>query len=151
MQQRDAYSYRIDPAVQGMPDGEVFTVMDAQCSLCAKGAAWIARYDKACAFQIIPLQSDLGAALMDHYGLDAADPASWLFIEQGRAFHSLDAFMRAGWRLGGIWRGLVVLRVLPRSAQDALYGLVARNRYRLFGRTDLCNLPNPEVQKRLVQ
>lgn len=147
---RDPFSYRGDAAIPAFDAGPVFTVMDAHCALCARGAAWIARNDRAAAFRIIPLQSDLGEALMRHYGLDPADPTSWLFVQDGLAYSSLDAFIRVGWRLGGVWRGLSLLRVLPRMVQDALYRAVARNRYRLFGRTDLCALPDPEVQKRLV-
>lgn len=128
----------------------MFTVMDAHCALCARGARWIARNDRAGAFTIIPVQSELGGALMRHYGLDPADPVSWLYVEHGRAFTSLDALIRVGRRLGGVWRGLVVLRLLPRAVQDPLYRLVARNRYRLFGRADLCALPDPQVQKRLL-
>ncbi len=144
------YSYLENPSVPPMPEGEVFTVMDASCSLCAKGATWIAKYDTAEEFRIIPLQSELGQGLMVHYGLDPDDPVSWLFIEKGRAYSSLDAFIRAGRRLGGIWRVFGVLKVLPRGLQDRLYGVVARNRYRIFGKTDLCTLPNEEVQRRLV-
>lgn len=128
----------------------MFTVMDAHCALCARGARWIARNDRAGAFTIIPVQSELGGALMRHYGLDPVDPVSWLYVEHGRAFTSLDALIRVGRRLGGVWRGLVVLRLLPRAVQDPLYRLVARNRYRLFGRADLCALPDPQVQKRLL-
>lgn len=98
----------------------------------------------------MPLQSDIGNALMRHYGLDPADPTSWLFIEDGRAYSSLDAYIRVGQRLGGIWRGLGLLRILPTAVQDVMYRAVARNRYRLFGTTDMCNLPDAEVQKRLV-
>lgn len=124
--------------------------MDARCSLCAKGASWIARNDKKQDFRIVPLQSDIGNALMRHYGLDPADPTSWLYIEDGRAYSSLDAYIRVGQRLGGIWRGLGLFRILPTALQDVMYRAVARNRYRLFGTTDMCSLPDAEVQKRLV-
>lgn len=147
---RDPFSWRHDTSIPDFRAGEVFTVMDARCSLCARGAAWIARNDTAAEFTIIPLQSAVGSALMRHYGLDPADPVSWLYLEQGRAYSSLDAFIRVGQRLGGVWKGLIVLRVLPVRLQDALYRYVARNRYRLFGTADLCSLPDPEVQKRLL-
>jgi len=148
---REPYSYRQDMLVPEFQGGPVFTVMDAQCSLCARGAVWIARHDTAQEFVIIPVQSDVGAALIRHYGLDPSDPMSWLFIENGRAYSSLDALIRVGGRLGGVWKGLSVLRVLPIFLQDILYRFVARNRYRFFGSTDLCDLPNAEVQKRLLQ
>lgn len=148
---REPYSYRQDMLVPDFQGGQVFTVMDAQCSLCARGAAWIARHDSAQEFVIIPLQSDVGGALMMHYGLDPSDPTSWLIVENGRAFTSLDALVRVGHRLGGVWKGLSLLRILPKPLQDILYRCVARNRYKVFGTADLCALPDADVQKRLLQ
>ncbi|MEM7469973.1 MAG: DCC1-like thiol-disulfide oxidoreductase family protein [Pseudomonadota bacterium] len=149
--QRAAYSYQDDPSVAAFDDGGCVAVMDAQCGLCAKGARWIDRYDKREEFRIIPVQSDLGSALLLHFGLDPDDPTSWLLIVDGQASSSLEAFMRAGRRLGGVWRALRVFSILPRRLQDPLYRFVARNRYKFFGRTDLCALPDPEVQKRLLK
>jgi len=97
------------------------------------------------------MQSEVGDALLAHYGMDPADPTSWLYLENGRAYSSLDAFIRVGQRLGGVWKGLVVLRVLPKWLQDILYRNVAQNRYRLFGEADMCSLPDAEVQKRLLK
>lgn len=147
---RTPYSYRDDPRVPVFAAGELFAVMDARCALCARGAAWIARNDHAEQFRIVPLQSDLGRALMIHYDLDPDDPTSWLYLDHGRAHASLDAVIRVGRRLGGVWRGLGILRLLPRGVRDVLYRAVARNRYRLFGTADLCSLPDRAVQKRLL-
>ena len=72
------YSYKADPKVPDFPDFETFSVMDASCALCAKGAKWISRGDKSGEWRIIPMQSDLGRALLVHYGLDPDDPTSWL-------------------------------------------------------------------------
>ncbi|MGI9393625.1 MAG: thiol-disulfide oxidoreductase DCC family protein [Boseongicola sp.] len=139
-----------DSSVGEFSAGNVLTVMDARCSLCARGATWIARNDKAQEFTIIPVQSSVGSALMRHYGLDPSDPSSWLYLEDGLAYSSLDALTRVGRRLGGVWRGLGILRILPTTLQDFMYRAVARNRYRIFGSTDLCTLPDAEVQKRLL-
>ncbi|TCL69593.1 DCC1-like thiol-disulfide oxidoreductase family protein [Rhizobium sp. BK251] len=150
LKNREPFSYRKDKSVPPFSAAGVFTVMDARCSLCARGAAWIARNDKAEEFKIVPLQSDLGGALMRHYGLDPSDPASWLYVEDGQAYSSLDAVIRVGKRLGGIWKILSLLRVLPAAFQDGLYRFVAVNRIRFFGTSDLCQLPDPEVRKRLL-
>ena len=130
--------------------GNIFTVMDAECSLCAKGAGWIARNDRACEFRIMPAQSEPGRSLLVHYDLDPDDPASWLYIEDGKAFASLDALIQVGLRLGGIWKALIILRLIPSPLRDWMYRLIARNRYRLYGHTELCALPDPEIRKRLV-
>lgn len=145
------YSYRSDPNVPSFPERGAITVMDAHCALCARGARWIAHSDTDDRFRIVPLQSTLGNALMRHYGLDPTDPSTWLYLEDGRAFPSLDALIRVGHRLGGKWHTLGLLRMLPPGMQNYLYRLVARHRYRLSGTADLCSLPDPEVRRRLIR
>lgn len=147
---RPPFSYRSDTSVPPFSVDGVFTIMDARCAICAKGATWIAHNDRLREFTIIPVQSRLGGALMRHYGLDPEDPTSWLYIEDGRAYASFDAVIRVGRRLGGIWRTLSLLNILPASVRNGLYRFVARNRIRFFGRADLCSLPDAEVQKRLL-
>jgi len=148
---RARYSYRDDKAVPAFNAGPCFTVMDAQCALCARGARWIASKDQRQEFTIIPVQSDLGRALLTHYDVDPDDPASWLYVEEGRAFTSLEATIRAGRRLGGTGWLLQPLRLLPKPAQNWAYTRIARNRYRWFGRADLCAIPDEAVRKRLYQ
>ena len=85
------YSYRQDDAVPDFTDSGPICVMDARCSLCARGAKWIAHNDRSKEFRIVPMQSDLGTALMIHYGMDPKDPTSWLYLADGHGFTSLDA------------------------------------------------------------
>jgi predicted DCC family thiol-disulfide oxidoreductase YuxK len=125
--------------------------MDATCGICAKGARWIAHNDSQQEFRIIPLQSDLGHALMRHHGLDPQDPTSWLYLQDGLPYEGADAVIRVAQRLGGKWRILGALRIIPAGLLHHLYLVIARNRYRLSGRADLCNLPDPAIQARLLQ
>ncbi|MBT8077507.1 MAG: DUF393 domain-containing protein [Gammaproteobacteria bacterium] len=147
----NVYSFLDDASVPPFEPPDHFTVMDANCGLCAKGARWIAKNDRDRKFRIVPMQSELGAALMRHYGMSPDDPLSWLYVKEGRAYTSLDAIVRVGAELGGIWKALGVFRVLPRRVQDYLYGIVARNRYRFLGRASFCDIPDPDVQARIMQ
>ena len=146
-----AYSYRADPAVPPFDDAGPITVMDGECVLCSFGARMIARYDRAHEFRICRSQTGLGRALLSHYGLAADDPESWLYLEGGKAYSSLDAIIRAGRRVGGVGLVLQPLRILPRFMQDWLYRRIARNRYRLFGRTEMCEIPDPALRARLLE
>ena len=92
----------------------IFAVMDAQCALCAKGAAWIARNDKPDRFRIIPIASPLGQSLAVRHGLDPDDPASWLVLEGADAFTGMDAMIHTAHHLGGKWRLLNFLKLLPK-------------------------------------
>ena len=144
-------SYLHDPAVPDFDDTLPLTVMDGECLLCSIGARLIARLDRRAEFRICRAQSPLGQALLLHYGLQPDDPESWLYLSEGRAYTSLDAMIRVGARLGGAGWLLQPLRLIPRAIQDWLYRRLARNRYRLFGRTDMCGLPDPALRQRLME
>lgn len=148
---RPRWSYRSDPAVPDFDDSGPITVMDGNCALCSVGARLIARFDGRQQVRICRSQAPLGSALMRHYGFDPDDPDSWLLIENGRSLTSLDAMIRAGAIVGGPGWLLQPLRLLPRPVRDWIYRRIALNRYRLFGRTDMCSLPDPALKARLIE
>jgi predicted DCC family thiol-disulfide oxidoreductase YuxK len=125
-------------------------VMDADCALCSWGARMINWLDASGSVRICPVQSPLGAALMARHGVTVIDPESWLFIDAGVAHRDFDAVIHAGRQFGGWGRLTSVLALLPKPLRDWLYRRVARNRYRLFGRADLCAIPDQGLQKRLL-
>jgi predicted DCC family thiol-disulfide oxidoreductase YuxK len=147
---REPYSYRDDVAVPRFDDSGPVAFMDGECALCTRGARIICRFDHRGEFKICPTQSPLGSAVLTHYGLDPGDPDSWLYLEDGRAYTSMEAIIRVGKRLGGVGNLARPLGVLPRPAQDWLYRRLARNRYAILGRTEMCALPDPELRRRLL-
>lgn len=147
----EPYSFRTDPAVPDFDDSAPLAVMDGECAICSWGARMIHRLDHSGTVRICPIQSPLGAALLRHYGLVPEDPASWLFIDHGLAHVDFEAVLHAGRRFGGAARLVGILRIFPKPLRDWLYKRLARNRYALFGRADLCGLPDPGLQKRLLR
>lgn len=145
------FSFRNDPAVPSFDDTAPIAVMDADCALCCWGARMLHRLDQSGTVRICPVQSPLGAALLRHYGLDSHDPASWLLLDQGQPYFHMEAIIRAGQIFGGWGRLTNGLRIAPRPLRNWLYQRIARNRYTLFGRGDLCALPDPEFQRRLLR
>lgn len=148
---RAPFSYRDDPTVPSFDDGGPVAFLDGDCVLCSAGARLIARFDRKREFKLCRVQSPTGRAVFRHFGLDPDDPDSWLYLVDGRAYTSLDAIIRIGARVGGVGWLLQVFRMTPRPAQDWLYRRVARNRYRLFGRGDICAIPDVELRKRLLE
>jgi predicted DCC family thiol-disulfide oxidoreductase YuxK len=144
------YSYRADPAVPPFPDDKVLVVFDGVCVLCSGFARFILERDKDSAFRLTTAQSSLGQALYSHYGLDTQEFESNLVLADGRAHAKLDTVALAGERLGGVWRALSLLRLLPRSLADWIYDRVARNRYAVFGRTEKCMSPPPRWRDRFI-
>ena len=144
------YSYRSDPSVPPFPDDTALLVFDGVCVLCSATARFILKRDQARRFRFATAQSELGQALFRHYGLDAQTFETNLVLVEGRAYGKLDTVVVAGTQLGGVWRTLSLLRLLPRSVADWLYDGVARNRYRLFGRTEHCMMPPPAWRDRFI-
>lgn len=147
---REPYSYRSDPAVPTFDDSGPITFMDGECVLCTFGAKLIARFDRDDQFRICRVQTPLGQAMLAHYGLSMGDPESWLLLVDGKAYTSLDAMIRAGRLIGGFGWALQPLRLLPRPLQDWLYRRIASNRYAMFGRTDMCAVPDPALRAKLM-
>ena len=151
MKAHSPYSHRTDPSVPAFPDAGCVVFMDGTCGLCSRGARSIARRDRRGEFRIATVQSNLGRAVLTHYGIDPDDPHSWLYLEHGAPFTGLDAALRVARRLGGPWRLFAPFGLLPKDARDRLYHFVARNRYRWMGRDDLCALPDDAVKARLLE
>ena len=151
LRRQDPYSYRADPAVPDFDDRQPIAFMDGDCTLCTTGARLIGRYDRRGEFRICPIQSDLGRAILIHYGVDPDSPETWLYLVDGRAYTSVDAMIRAGRRVGGPGWLLQPFRIVPRPVQDWLYRRIARNRYAVLGRTPMCAVPDPELRRRLLE
>jgi predicted DCC family thiol-disulfide oxidoreductase YuxK len=144
------YSYRADPSVPPFPDDKALIVFDGVCVLCSGFAGFVLKRDRNFAFRLATAQSPLGQALFRHYGLATDDFETNLVIADGRAYAKLDTVAVVGTRLGGFWRIAAALRLLPRPLADWLYDRIARNRYRLFGRTEACMMPPPEWRDRFI-
>ncbi|KUF10509.1 thiol-disulfide oxidoreductase DCC family protein [Pseudoponticoccus marisrubri] len=148
--QTTPFSWQQDPAVPEFDDARMLVIMDGDCALCSATARRIARLDRRDEVRIATIQSDLGRALATHLGLDPDDPDTWILLSDGRAFGGFDAVLRLFPRLSRRWQSLRLLSVVPAPLRDALYARIARNRYRLWGRADMCALPDPELRRRLI-
>ncbi len=116
-------------------------VFDGICHVCTGGVRLLRRLRVEPAFQLIPMQSAAGKALLVEYGIDPEDPMTFLVLDQGQRFIESDASIHVISAAGGLWRMIHIVRVVPRRWRDALYRLLARNRYRWFGRRSACYLP----------
>lgn len=141
---------RADSAPQGdAPDGLV--VFDGLCGFCSAGVRAVLRADRVGAIRFTPLQSPYGRALARRYGIDAEDPSTFLFFDRGRPLEQSEAAIALARRLPRPWRWLSVAAVLPRRPRDAVYGFVARNRYRIAGRSEACMVPSLGERARFVE
>ncbi|MGD9762295.1 MAG: thiol-disulfide oxidoreductase DCC family protein [Candidatus Binatia bacterium] len=128
---------------------------DGICGLCDRSVRFVVARDRAARFRFAPLQSAYAKAALARHGRDAAElDTVYALFDPGQPGERLlaksDAALAVLQALGGIWRGAMLLRAVPRAWRDAMYDWVARHRYRWFGRFDHCPLPPPELRQRFV-
>jgi len=143
-----AYSYRQDPAVPAFDDSRTLFVFDGVCVLSSGGASWLMRHDKKALVNFTPAQEPLGQALYRHYGIVMDD--SYLLIAGGRAYTATRGYIELCRILGGGWHVFRIAVVLPERFRDWAYALIARNRYRWFGKTAYCGLLTQDQRSRLL-
>ncbi len=125
-------------------------VFDGVCLLCNGWVKFLLRHDRRARYRFAAMQGQAGRALLQQHGLDPDDPLSFLLVNHSGAWSDSDAIVRVLAGLGGLWRLAAVLRMIPRGLRDIGYRLIARNRYRWFGRRERCMLPTPKQHARFL-
>ena len=134
--------------VPEIPDNLI--LFDGVCNLCSASVQCIIRHDPAAKFRFAALQSEIGREVLRSQGLDPTDLQTLMLIGDGKVFVRSDAAIEIASRLGGGWSVLKIFRFVPRVVRDGIYSTIARNRYRLFGRKEVCMIPSPEIQERFL-
>jgi predicted DCC family thiol-disulfide oxidoreductase YuxK len=129
---------------------------DGVCGLCNRSVQFILRRDPEGVFRFASLQSALAGGILARHGVNPADlDTVYVVVNAGQADEQLaprsDAVIFILQQLGRIWRvAASILKFVPRSLRDWGYRLVARNRYRIFGRYDACPLPSEDTRSRFL-
>jgi predicted DCC family thiol-disulfide oxidoreductase YuxK len=116
-------------------------VFDGMCHVCSGWVRFLESHRAEPPFKHVPMQSSLGKALLLEYCIDPEDPATFLVLDQGLELTDSAAAIHTLAALGGVWRLALAARIVPKRWRDALYRVLARNRYRWFGRRSTYYLP----------
>lgn len=123
---------------------------DGDCAFCSKSVRTVSHLDKRGNISFAPLQGELSKEKgFTHHAAGNGGTMVLLRESDGRAFTRSDGLIELANALGGIWRVFTIARVIPKFLRDLVYDWIARNRYRVMGRSDNCAIPDPELRKRL--
>jgi predicted DCC family thiol-disulfide oxidoreductase YuxK len=128
---------------------------DGVCGLCDRLVAFLLERDGNDALRFAPLQSDLAREILARHGVVLASDLDTVYVIDGYGGHErLYARSRAVLltlaRIGGFWRVVSWLRVIPAPLSNLVYGFVARVRHRLFGKHDTCAVPPAGWQQKFL-
>ncbi len=101
-------------------------------------------------FRFAPLQSPAGQQLVMNHSLPAKDFDSFVFIEGGKAYTFSTAALKVMRHLPWYWQWSQVFWIVPKSLRDGVYAFIAKNRYRWFGKTDSCMVPDAALRERFL-
>ena len=129
---------------------------DGVCGLCNRAVQFLLKRDRHDRFRFAPLQSDFAAKVLQRHGIDHTKlDTVYAVVNHGETNEQIlakgDAFLLFAKVLGGIWNVARVGRVVPRPIRNWLYDLVAANRYRVFGKTESCMLPDPASKHKFLE
>jgi predicted DCC family thiol-disulfide oxidoreductase YuxK len=126
-------------------------LFDGVCNLCDGFVQWVIDHDRAAYFCFAALQSEAGLALLAEQGMQPEQQLdSIVVLDQGRLYTHSDAALHVLAHLDRPWPVLSVLVVVPRPVRDVVYRLIARYRYRWFGKRTECRVPTPELKARFL-
>lgn len=137
-------------------EGRHLILFDGVCGLCDHLVRFVLRRDRRRLFRFAALQSRVGRELVAQGGGDPNVLTTMYVVadfesRDRRALTKSQAALFVANQLGWPWRCVLVARIVPRPLLDRLYDLVARVRYRMFGRFEQCIVPTPEFRQRFLE
>ncbi|MFD2044231.1 thiol-disulfide oxidoreductase DCC family protein [Ornithinibacillus salinisoli] len=124
-------------------------LFDGECNFCDQSVQFILKRDSKAHYQFASLQSEAGKRLVNEY--DVPNQLDSMILMDGKKYYTKStAALRICGKLDGLWKIFYGLLIIPRPIRDVFYGILAKNRYKWFGKKDSCMLPSPEVRDRFL-
>jgi predicted DCC family thiol-disulfide oxidoreductase YuxK len=131
------------------PDDDVI-LYDGVCVFCSRWIRFVASRDVARRFRFTAIQSGYGTRLAQAFGINPDDPDTNAVVHGGGVYFKSDGALTVLSNLPG-WGWVRALRCVPKPLRDAAYNLVARNRYRIFGKYEECFIPDAAFKDRVME
>lgn len=137
--------------IADLPKDKKIILFDGVCNLCNASVQFVIKHDKKDVFRFAALQSELGLKIIKHIGIDITNTDSIVLYEPGKAYYyKSEAALLIIKEFGGIYTMLRILTLFPKFLSNFVYDLVAKNRYRWYGKQESCMIPTPELAAKFL-
>ena len=123
---------------------------DGLCRFCNRTVHLLLKIDHRAVLHFAALQSPIAKTLLGQVDHSRPLPDGVVLIHNGKIYTESDAALKSLQLIGGIWKLVAMLRFIPNFIRNPIYRIVARNRYRWFGKFESCPLPKPEWKNRFL-
>ena len=138
--------------IDNIPKDKRLILFDGVCNLCNSSVLFVIKRDRHHKFLFAPLQSEVGEQIINAFNIDTEETDSIILYnpETNRIYHKSSAALHVAKALRFPVNIMRVFFIIPRGLRNWVYDIIARNRYRWFGRKDSCMIPTPELQAKFV-
>ena len=125
-------------------------LFDGVCNLCCFIVRFIIKRDPDKRFRFAALQSLTGQQLLTKSKLTFPDGNSVVYVRDDKFYYRSTAILNILNDLGGLWKAMYVFIIVPAFIRDYVYSIIAKTRYRIFGKRSTCLVPTLELQERFL-
>lgn len=133
-----------------IPEDKAIVIFDGVCNFCDASVRFLMNRDPRGRFLFASNRSEAGSSLLRGFGIEPDSVESVYLVDRGRIWSKSGAALQIARRMPFPWRLGAVFVVIPRFLRDWVYDLIARNRYRWFGRAESCRLPLERERDRFL-
>jgi predicted DCC family thiol-disulfide oxidoreductase YuxK len=101
-------------------------------------------------FRFAALQSGTAKSILNQFGLSTSDFETFILIENENHFTKSTAALKISQHLSGLWKILYIFLIVHKPVRDFLYDLIAKNRYKFFGKREVCRIPSEEEKRKFI-
>jgi len=131
-------------------DEKPIILFDGVCNFCNGSVNFLIRQDKKNVFRFAALQSQTAQKLLAQYKKQKKGFESFVLMQDGKAYEKSSAALKVLKKLPWYWKWAQVFWIVPKFIRDGVYDVIARNRYKWFGKKEECMIPTPDVRNRFL-
>lgn len=138
--------------MMNLPENKKIILFDGVCNLCDASVQFIIKNDKNDVFRFVAIQSALGQQIIKHLGIDTSKTDSIILYEPGIAYYfKAEAALRIAKELKS-WHSILYIFInVPNFIKNGVYDLIAKNRYKWYGKKEACMIPTPELKAKFLE
>ena len=129
---------------------KIVLLFDGYCNLCNGLVQFVIKADKKKKFKLASLQSENGQTMLKKFGWPIEDFNTLVLIIGDKYYIKSGAALMVFKALGGFWKPFYLFILIPRPLRDFVYSLIARNRYKIFGKRSACMIPKADKAERFL-
>ena len=134
-----------------IPREKKLILFDGVCNLCNSSIQFVINHDKKDIFLFAPLQSNIGQQIISHFKIDTTKTDSIiLYTEKTGVDYKSTAALKTAYYLGFPINLVSIFLIVPPIIRNWFYDLIARNRYKWFGKKSECMIPTPELKSKFL-